>query len=228
MSLKYTLFLVVFLFPMIFLAQDNRNKQLEKAIKAKGKGEFVKAIEIYKKLVDNDKYNVDFQLGLAELYFLTNDVNKGCDCAYFAMIMDNDKAKNLLNLNCSDYKSKIKLLNDVDSPPMFLYEGEYQNLIENNEVNRNYLLLIQRELRNNGYNHISEGYGRVKIIVKVGVDGQFIGEIKGLVARFNESSKEKNEVKKFLEKTIFFKIKYKPAIFENEPVEIFEDFYLNM
>jgi tetratricopeptide (TPR) repeat protein len=221
MKTKFILILS-FLFLEISFAQSDFADKIEKANKLVEAKDYSKAIKLYKQLTQKYRNNADIQLKLANVYFLNNDVEKGCKCLDIAIILDEKTIDEDFISRCGNYKAKVKSLKDVDAFPTFLYQGEYQNLIENNEVNPKYLQLIWSELRKHKYVHLYD-FDKVDIHIRIGINGQFKGEVKGL-------EKDNDEIKEIRNTllAVLYKIKYKPALYKDNPVEIFEDILLKM
>jgi tetratricopeptide (TPR) repeat protein len=116
MKNKHTILLILFLLSEILFGQKI-NKNLDNAKKAIAAKEYTKAIKLYEKLISKDRYNDSLQLDLANLYFLTNKVQKACDCVNLIDRVNNKIADTLVE-KCKNYPIKVKYLKDVDAPPM--------------------------------------------------------------------------------------------------------------
>ncbi|WP_338377357.1 hypothetical protein [uncultured Flavobacterium sp.] len=221
-SLFYILF---FLFTVRTYAQtDEINNSILTAEKAIENKEYKKAIAIYKELSDNYKFNPDFLFNLANLYFITDNIENACECLYNAAILNDKEAVELIESKCQTYKNgKVKLLQQVDSPPKFLYQSVYHNLIENNVINPIYIDAIKYYTK--GKKYLPDYLMKyIEIDVKIDERGNFIGKIDS----FDYDNTEINLIKNDLEKILKTNIKYKPAIYKGESVEIFENYSLTL
>jgi len=221
-SLFYILF---FLFTALTYAQtDEINNSILTAEKAIENKEYKKAIAIYKELSDNYEFNPDFLFNLANLYFITDNIENACECLFKAAKLNDEEATKLIESKCQTYKNgKVKLLEHVDSPPKFLYQNVYHNLIENNAINPVFVDAIRYHMHGKKY-LTAYSYKNVEIYIKIDERGNFYGKINGL----DYINEELQMIKKGLEDILKNKIKYKPATFSGEQVEVYENYMVSL
>lgn len=223
--MKNILYLVIILINFFSYSQ---NLELEnsvlKAENAINDEDYQKAITIYKELTNEYRFNSDFLFNLANLYFIVKDNDNACECLYKAATLNDIEANEIIENKCQTYKNgKVKLLQHVDTIPQFLYLGTYYDLIENNSINSIYIEAIKYHM--NGKTYLTAyNYKNIEIDVKIDDQGSFIGKVYGLEVDNNENAL----VKKGLEEILKNKIKYKPAIFNENQVEIFENYTINL
>ncbi len=211
--MKY--FILILLFsPIIYSQNSDIDKLLISGDEAYLKSDFETAKKIYLNVTELDSVNKKawFNLAASELNIGENE--NACEHLFKSYTLKNRESIKLLKQYCSgNEKYIIMSIKDVDQKPNFIYKGEAIPLFVENNLNKKYLEVLLKEIRNAEV--LKRTKGKAFIEFHVNRNGKFDGKI----IRFDAPAEYRKPIEMKLLQIFTNTVTYTPAMHKGKVVE---------
>src|SRR5690606_15262262 len=163
----------------------------------------------------------DSWFNLAAVQLAIHDSTSACESFYKAHRLSDPEALKYLNQYCKEFMGdSIKSKSDIDIFPKYIFENKEYPLFEKEKLNSHYIKILTKALK---ASKILKMYQKGKLIVAFYIDrnGNFQGNV------ILDGARDKSKLVKDETLRIFSKlVKYTPALYQDENIEILENWTL--
>ena len=184
--------------------------------------DYASAKPLYKRLTEVDSLNNNnwYGLGLCELKLGEKEI--GCQHLHKSYKMGNSEAPPYLQIECEDFPEYfVMTVHYTETKPKFVYEGETYSLFTENKISEKFKSIMQKELRKSDFIRSKMKSKKLYVGFHIDKQGKFDGDVMSLDFPPDLIKSIKPEVRR-----IFQSIKYEPAIYKGQQVEICNNYLL--